>query len=107
LNIKIFEIIKNAESFKSIPRESISSILIELAAIQNALAARLLECADDVPTNNSDKLLEVKEAAEKLSVTEDWLYRKGNKLPFVVHMGRNLRFSEQGIEKYIRQRLRQ
>jgi hypothetical protein len=51
-----------------------------------------------------DRLLNVQEAAVKLRVTVDWLYRHHKQLPFVVRHGRPLRFSELGIEDYIRKR---
>lgn len=54
---------------------------------------------------DGDQLLTVEEAAEKLSVPKDWIYRRAGKLPFTVRLGpRHLRFSARGIEKFIRQR---
>lgn len=94
----------NPGTLASMTKDQIAPLILKLAAIQSALASRLLDSTEKTDSRNGDKLLEVKEAAAKLSVTEDWLYRKGDKLPFVVRMGRNIRFSEQGIEKYIRQR---
>jgi predicted DNA-binding transcriptional regulator AlpA len=49
-----------------------------------------------------DRLLNVSEAAEKLGVKPDWVYRHHKDLPFRVRHGRLLRFSELGIEDYIR-----
>jgi hypothetical protein len=40
-----------------------------------------------------DRLLNVAEAAVKLGVTPDWLYRHHKSLPFTVRHGRLLRFS--------------
>jgi hypothetical protein len=40
----------------------------------------------------------------RLCVTADWLYRHHRQLPFVVRHGRLLRFSERGMEDYIRKR---
>jgi predicted DNA-binding transcriptional regulator AlpA len=51
-----------------------------------------------------DRLLKVEEASEKLGVKPDWLYRHHKSLPFTVRHGRLLRFSELGIEDYIRRR---
>ena len=51
-----------------------------------------------------DRLLNVGEAAKKLGVTLDWLYRHHKYLRFTVRHGRLLRFSEAGIEDYIRRR---
>jgi predicted DNA-binding transcriptional regulator AlpA len=51
------------------------------------------------------RLLNVAEAAVKFGVKPDWLYRHHKNLPFTVRRGRLLRFSELGIEDYIRRRL--
>ena len=53
---------------------------------------------------SGDRLLNVREAAVRLCVTADWLYRHHRQLPFVVRHGRLLRFSERGMEDYIRKR---
>ena len=54
---------------------------------------------------DGDRLLDVEEAARKLGKSKDYLYRHAGKYPFTVRDGRRLRFSEAGIEKFIRQRL--
>ncbi len=51
-----------------------------------------------------DRLLDVVQAAEKLGVKPDWLYRHHPNLAFRVRHGKLLRFSELGIEDYIRKR---
>ncbi len=49
-----------------------------------------------------DHLLDAEEAAEILSVSPDWLYRHGSRLPFTRKLApRVLRFSYQGIQKYL------
>ena len=49
-----------------------------------------------------DRLLTTDEAAKVLSVSPDWLYRKASKLPFTKKLGpKMLRFSSQGIQKYL------
>jgi predicted DNA-binding transcriptional regulator AlpA len=55
-------------------------------------------------TTTRDRLLGVEEAGARLGVTADWLYRHHKHLPFTVRCGRLLRFSELGIEQYIRKR---
>jgi len=85
----------------------IPALLAQLAAAQGALAARLLASGGNVAHSNSGhrgKLLDVSQAAEQLGKTADWLYRNKNKLPFTVRVGRSLRFSEAGLEKWIRSR---
>jgi len=49
-----------------------------------------------------DHLLDAEQAAEILSVSPDWLYRHGSRLPFTRKLGpKMLRFSYQGIQKYL------
>jgi predicted DNA-binding transcriptional regulator AlpA len=50
----------------------------------------------------ADRMLDAKEAARALSVSEDWLYRHAKKLPFARKLGpKMLRFSEQGLVKWM------
>ena len=49
-----------------------------------------------------ERLLDAEEASKLLSVSEDWLYRRASRLPFTRKLGpKMLRFSSQGIQKYI------
>ena len=51
---------------------------------------------------DADRLVNADEAARLLSVSEDWLYRHAKKLPFTRKLGpKMLRFSSQGIEKWL------
>ena len=50
---------------------------------------------------DDDRLLDAAEAAKMLSVSEDWLYRN-KKLPFTRKLGpKMLRFSYQGMVKWL------
>jgi hypothetical protein len=57
-----------------------------------------------VQGRGKERLLCVKEAAEKFGVTADWLYRHREEFAFTVRHGRLLRFSELGMEQHIRKR---
>ena len=53
-------------------------------------------------SNGQDRLLDAEEAANMLSVSPDWLYRNARRLPFTRKLGpKMLRFSCQGIQKYL------
>ena len=54
----------------------------------------------------ADRLVGVEEAARLLGRSRDWLYRYARRLPFVVQEGKGakLRFSTDGIARYIRER---
>ena len=52
-----------------------------------------------------DRLLDAEEACKILSTSPDWLYRHANRLPFTRKLGpRMLRFSQQGIQKWLTSR---
>ena len=51
-----------------------------------------------------DLAVTVDQAAERLGVSTDWLFRRSRTLPFVVRLGRHLRFSNRGIDRYLRNR---
>jgi predicted DNA-binding transcriptional regulator AlpA len=74
----------------------------------NALNSRELALAadrGDLQTSDCrDRLMNIADAPEKLGVKPDWLYRRHRRLPFTIPQGRMLRFSELGIEEYIRSR---
>lgn len=72
-------------------------------------------CSAKIPTftegtervqDEGDNLLTVDEAAARLKCSSDWLYRRAKRRPFTVRVGRNLRFSERGIEEAIRTGMR-
>lgn len=74
--------------------EAVAAILkpIVKEAVQEALNGHKEE----------DRLLDAEEAARVLSVSPDWLYRSAKKLPFTRKLGpKMLRFSYQGIQKYL------
>jgi predicted DNA-binding transcriptional regulator AlpA len=57
------------------------------------------------PSRQEDRLLTVAEASDKLGMTKDYLYRHAETFPFTVRMGaKQLRFSLNGIERYIKHR---
>jgi predicted DNA-binding transcriptional regulator AlpA len=49
-----------------------------------------------------DRLLPVEDAAARLGVSRDWLYKHARTLPFTVRVGpRQLRFSVAGLERWM------
>jgi predicted DNA-binding transcriptional regulator AlpA len=48
-----------------------------------------------------DKLLKAEEVCKILNVSEEWIYHHAQKLPFVRKVGGMLRFSNNGLQRYI------
>jgi excisionase family DNA binding protein len=88
---------------RDLSREQIPSALGELERVKASLAVRLMAPAS--PASEPDRLLTVEEAADRLGLAIDTLYRKAKAFPFAVRLpGRQVRFSAAGIEKFIRSR---
>ena len=85
--------------------DQVCRLIGALEETKAALWSKLVTSVETSPRAQSGQLLKVKEAASRLDVSEDWLYHQASRLPFAVRLGpRQLRFSAEGIERYIRRR---
>jgi len=75
------------------------SLLPELLSLQTMVLARAL--AVTFGPDAGDSLLTVAQAAPRLGVSPDWLYRRADRLPFTRRLGRQLRFSSLGLDEYL------
>src|SRR6266508_2038415 len=91
---ELAELILNfPRKLSQVDRGQIPAFITLLSSIQAALAAQLASSRDQSQEpSNGDRIIGVQEAAQKVGVTEDWLYRHTEKLPFVVRLGRSVRF---------------
>ena len=91
----------------AIPMEQIPAVLCALAALQGALAVRLIASPGaatngSVADNDRDTLLTVAETAERLRRSPKWVYRRVKTLPFARNLGpRSWVFSQRGLEKWL------
>jgi len=104
-SIDLADLIKDPSRLASVDRSHIPALLTQLSAVQASMAARFVATAQDATSDARDALLNVEKAAERLGVSEDWLYRRTKTLSFVVRVGRHVRFSAKGIDRYIRNRM--
>jgi predicted DNA-binding transcriptional regulator AlpA len=85
---------------------ALPALLAHLAALQAAVAARLAEMTPIHPTiaATEDKLLKIPDAAERIGMSEDYLYRHPD-LPFMRRIGRrSLRVSSLALERWLANR---
>lgn len=102
------ELLEHPNRVSALPPEAIPNLRGELAKLDTLLLMRVSLAyfnGAGERCSEGDRLLDVNEAARKLGKSKDFLYRHAVKYPFTVRDGRSLRFSEQGIEKFIRQRM--
>ncbi len=71
------------------------------AVVREEIKAALSGNGHSSNGSEAEKLLDANEAAAMLGHSEVWLYRNSKRLPFSVRMGRSVRFSRKGIEKWI------
>ena len=99
------DLIQGACGVDAIPQEAVPAMLGELERFKALLWVRLTVRPDGngAGSLDEDRLLDVNEASAKLGISADALYR--NDYPFKVMVGTRIRFSQHGIERYIKQRV--
>jgi predicted DNA-binding transcriptional regulator AlpA len=83
--------------------EQLPELLGELEVVR---ATALLRMSAPVPARAHDELLTADEAADRLGISKNTLYRNSSSYPFTrrIGKGRNLRFSALGIDAYLAKR---
>ncbi len=79
---------------ETVPRAQIPAFLAQLAAVQAALVARLLE-----PTPVTTKQT-VDWAAQQSGLSSDYFYKNADTLPFIQRKGRRVVVDVTGFEKW-------
>jgi excisionase family DNA binding protein len=84
---------------RNLPASELPALIGELAECAATAQARLASPVIPAPP---DALIEVPEAAHRLGVSPDYLYRHSKKFPFTRREGRKLLFSSAGLDTYLR-----
>ncbi len=92
------------ERAREVPPPVAADLLAKLAGLQPVLLARALAGANGQEVPAEDRLLTVAETAKTLGVSRDWLYRRASTLPFTVRLGAQVRFSGQGLARWMKTR---
>ena len=107
---RLSALVQRPETAGAVTPAEIPALLAQLAGVQVALLARLVNAgngngAEGKASAEPDKLLTAEEAAPILGVTPRWLYRHAGRLPFARRLSRKaLRFSEVGVQRYMASR---
>ena len=93
---------------KDLSSEEAIGMLARLMAVQPALMVQAMSREGEEHLKAGDRLLKADEVAERLNCETDWVYRNTDKLPFTRRLSsKQLRFSEKGLDKYIKNLPRQ
>ena len=79
-----------------------TTAIAALSALRKRKRTLIAESAEIHYARRTDRLLKAKEVALRLAMGADWVYRNQRRLPFRVPLGTVPRFSENGLEEYIR-----
>ena len=72
-----------------------------VGALEEVKARLWVEMTAPKSNGKVDRLLTADEAAERLSLSKDTLYRRADDFPFTVRIGRKVRYSSKGIDRHI------
>jgi len=89
------------EAVKELPVPDLPAFMGKLEEVRFTAQLRL---TSPIPIPAPESLLDVTEAAKRLGMSENYLYRHSDKYAFTRREGRKLLFSSSGIDAYIRQR---
>src|SRR5262249_35040761 len=87
------------------PAPELPQLIGELEAARAAAWARITAPAAGKPSDLSDqeaRNLDITEAARRLGISRDWLYRHASELPFALKIGRRLVFDSLALERWNR-----
>lgn len=95
-----------------VPRGELPDLLADVERIKAAGWLRLTDRTPPEATQGEERLLTAPQAAERLGVSEDWLRRHQEAMPFLVRLRRDkkdkgrasVRFSAVGLDRWIRTR---
>jgi predicted DNA-binding transcriptional regulator AlpA len=101
------ELVREPTRARELPPETIAELLAQCGTAQGVLLAALVRSSqggrDSTIQQAEVRLLTVEEAAAKLGVKPEWLYRRGKGLGLAAKLGDGtLRFSNVELEAYIR-----
>jgi predicted DNA-binding transcriptional regulator AlpA len=88
--------------------EDLPRLVGRLVEAEERARLRLRTAAPHAPENGqgeADENLSAVEAARRLGLSRDYLYRHADKLPFTVRIGRRLLFSARGLETWNTRRM--
>lgn len=86
------------------PAAQCPRLLGELEKLKASLWLRMTTGSQACSTQGTDRLLTADEVAERLNVTPAFIYKKARQYPFTIRQGRYVRFSQNGLERYLKQR---
>lgn len=95
-----------AEQFDALPAAALPAAVTAVAALLASVASRAIGSQPSArpEAQVADENLSVEEAARRLGISKDYVYRHARRLPFTRRVGRRLLFSSRGLAAWMAQR---
>jgi predicted DNA-binding transcriptional regulator AlpA len=104
ITASLAQLILHPDRISEVPRSSVAALRGKLSELDTMLLGALFQAA--APTTGTDRLLDAKEAASRLGMSIDYVYKHATEFPFAAHEGRRVLFSEQGIGEYLKRKIK-
>lgn len=83
--------------------EQCPALMGQLEALKASLWLKMTRGAPGASVQE-DRLLTAEEVAGRLQLSTDYVYRHAHQFPFLIREGRKVRFSQLGLDRYLKQR---
>lgn len=106
-------LVADASRLEDVPKEELPNLLADLERLRAEVWTRIarpspqngVRSRDQTDQGTADQLLDVEAVAERLDVTERYVYDHADEWPFTRRISpRKLRFSERGLHRWLETR---
>lgn len=84
---------------RTLAPEDLPELLGDLEVVRTTALARL---AAPVTAPTADEMLDVEQAAARMNLSKDYLYRHHKRFPFARRIGRKILFSSAGLDSFLK-----
>jgi excisionase family DNA binding protein len=102
LTLSLNDIALDPSKAKALSAKQAQDMLFSVSGLIPVLLARTNQISPDSQPQRED-LITVKEAAEIIHMSPDWIYRHKGSLPYVVKIGRCVRINRTKLNKHIKE----
>lgn len=102
MSVALAHLVEHPDRIGDVDPADVPVLLGQLAEMQARLHARMVSALAAPAPPTTDRLLKAKAAAAMLGMSEGYLYDHADTFDFTRRQGRSVRFSEQGMQAWLR-----
>ena len=97
------DIASNPSKTENLSPKQAQEMLYSICGLIPILSARASQQSGADSQPDKEQLITVKQAAEILKMSEDWIYRNKGILPYIVKIGRSIRINRTKLNKHMKE----